>query len=346
METHGVRYLGSKRLLVEHIANVIKEKAPSATSVIDVFTGTTRVAQFLRQLGYNGVSSDLSWASSTYAGAFLQNENNAHLQPYIDELNSLKGYEGWLTTNYCDAPAKNSDKVIRVWKPKNGMKADAIRDKIETYDLKDWEKKTLITSLIFALETVDNTIGLQQAYLKEWCSRTDNDLKLTLFPSIQGPKWQHLEGDALLVSYPKCDIAYLDPPYTGAVYSTYYHIWDSIARWDKPETCLKTNRRIDRSFKSDTADLSMKSPWNFKKTALEAFTNLVHRLPVEHLVISYSDESLVSREQMFKMLQPFKDVELKEMKYKRHLMAKIGAGANKDANMENVEYIFYARKST
>lgn len=344
METYGVRYLGSKRLLVDYIIDLIDEKAPDALSVIDVFTGTTRVAQALRRRAFCGISSDLSWASSVYAGAFLENDNNKKLQRYIDELNSLEGYDGWLTSNYCEAKTDGSDKIIRVWKPKNGRKADAIRDKIETYELEDWEKKTLITSLIFALETVDNTIGLQQAYLKDWCSRADKDLFLSLPPSIDGPIWRHIEGDALSINYPEAEVAYLDPPYTGAVYSTYYHIWDSIARWDKPETCLNTNRRKDRSFSSKDADTSMQSPWNYKKDALPAFKTLLERLPVKHIIISYSDESLISKDEMLEMLSKYKKVDLREIEYKRHLMSKIGNGADEKASMKNTEYLFYCEK--
>jgi adenine-specific DNA-methyltransferase len=345
METYGIRYLGSKRLLVDNILQVIKEKAPETKSVIDVFSGTTRVAQYLRQNGFIGVASDLSWATEIYAQAFLQNKNNSHLQKYIDELNSLVGYRDWITNNYCDIKI-DGDKRVRVWQEKNGMRADAIRNKINTYSLEPWEKGTLIISLIFALSSVDNTIGIQQAYLKDWCSRSYNDLILFLPPSLDGPIWNYISGDALLIDYPTCDVAYIDPPYTGAVYSTYYHIWDSIARWDKPKTSLKTNRREDRSFtpKNEKADRSMQSPWNYKKEAKNAFIKLFDRLPVKHLVISYSNESYVSKEEMFEIFSKYKNVELKEFSYKRNVMAKIGAGANDNAIMDNIEYIFYATK--
>ena len=144
------------------------------------------------------------------------------------------------------------DVRIQVWKPHNGAKADAIREKIEAYrGMPYGDKMSLIASLIFALDKVDNTVGLQQAYLKDWKSkRVDENLHLKLLPSPKGPAGSHITGDALKIVYPRAEIAYLDPPYTPADYSTYYHIWDSITRWDKPELTLKTNRRIDRSKKS------------------------------------------------------------------------------------------------
>ena len=60
------------------------------------------------------------------------------------------------------------------------------------------------------------------------------------------PIGEHYTGDALTIDYPPAALAYLDPPYSPHEYSTYYHIWDSIVRWDKPEVDMATNRRVDR----------------------------------------------------------------------------------------------------
>ena len=47
---------------------------------------------------------------------------------------------------------------------------ERIREKIETMNIHPWEKSYLISCLIFALDKLDNTVGLQQAYLKGWKS--------------------------------------------------------------------------------------------------------------------------------------------------------------------------------
>lgn len=357
IETQGVKYIGSKDKLLPYIIQSLKEiDEPSARwmgreathidnvkTCIDVFTGTTRVAQAFKQLGMNVITSDLSWASECYSNTFIGNKDNAYLQKAIDDLNNTAPTAGWLTKCYCDV--KSDGNVVRVWQKKNGMKADAIRDKIETMDLEKWEKATLITSLIFALDAVDNTCGVQQAYLKDWCTRSYNDLFLKLPKAGKSPRGKHIAGNALEIEYPKADIAYLDPPYSQHSYATYYHIWDSIARWDKPEVGLKTNRRMDRVAKTDGFDDEMVSAWNKKDEALEAMEELIERLPVKYVMISYNNEGLIDEGSLFDMLDDY-EIVVKEVDYKRNIMSQIGnATVNRtEFRTRNIEYIITVEK--
>jgi adenine-specific DNA-methyltransferase len=233
--------------------------------------------------------------------------------------------------------------------PVGGAKADAIREKIETYNLPHTDKMALIASLIFALDKVDNTVGLQQAYLKGWKSpRVDTPLELKLLPSYDGPVGTHIVGDALKVEYPEAEVAYLDPPYTPADYSTYYHIWDSIVRWDKPQVSLKTNRRLDRvKKKKETHDKEMISPWYSKKTAYDATLKLVDRLPVKYVVFSYSDEGLISLDEMKEMGAKYKNFTIHEREHARHVMRAMGAGGKEAQNAnkkKNTEYVIVIEK--
>lgn len=65
------------------------------------------------------------------------------------------------------------------------MKLDSIRNKIEEYNL-DWEDKcVLLTSLIYDMDEVDNTLGHYAAYLSKWSPRSYKMMKMTL------PKQRH-----------------------------------------------------------------------------------------------------------------------------------------------------------
>lgn len=326
IKTYGVKYIGSKNKLNDFIIKMVKDHCPRVETAIDVFTGTTRVAQALRQQNIKTYTSDLSWASKCYANTFVHNKNNAYLQPLVDHFNAIKGHPGWLTDSYCDVIA--SGNVVRVWQPKNGMRADAIRDKIESLDLEVWERDTLITSLIMALDSVDNTVGVQQAYLKQWCTRSHKDFTMVLPPMMESvdslPTASHFVGNALTIEYPTVDLAYLDPPYSPHSYSSYYHIWDSIAKWDKPKVGLKTNRRIDRVARTPEYDPSMESLWNRKNKALNAFELLIDRLPSKFVLISYNDESLVKKHNLINLCKSFGNVVIEEIDYTRNIMHKIG----------------------
>jgi len=349
--TYGVKYIGSKASLIPYILKAVPEDVKSA---IDVFTGTTRVAQAFKQRGIVTTTSDLSWAASAYSGAWICNEGpNTHLQACVDELNKLPGTNGWITTNYCDVRAEDNG-LVRVWQVKNGRKADSIRDCIERWktdgEIQPWEADTLTTSLILALDKVDNTVGVQQAYLKDWCKRSFNDLTLELPPMIEGPKGNNLSGDCLELKYEPADLAYLDPPYSSHSYASYYHIWDSITAWDKPEVGLKTNRRVDRIAKNEAFDPHMVSQWNSKKGALKAFETLIKRLPVKSVLVSYNNESLVEIASLLKLFRTFPSVEVHQIDYKRNVMCQIGNAA-KDKTDEtvfrttNTEFLFLIRKA-
>lgn len=360
METRGVKYIGSKAALVNEIINFVEGNMPPGDpkTIIDVFTGTTRVAQAFRSKGWTTTTSDLSWAAESYAHAFVLRtaESGARIPNLLTQLAALPPAEsGWITSNYCDVVTAAGG-VVKMWKPANGRKADAIREQIAAWeaagDCSQHEAMILVACLIFALDRVDSSVGVQQAYLKEWAARASNPLGLTDLPFPGGPAGTHFVGNALTIPYPAATVAYLDPPYSAHSYATYYHIWDSITRWDKPAVGLKTNRRIDRVSASDEYDESMSSSWNSKKTALESFTRLVDRLPVKYVVISYNDESLVSLEVLVDTLKAKYTAErvvVKKIPYKRNIMAQIGNAAEAIADggvakTENNEVLIWIRK--
>lgn len=346
VETTGVKYLGSKKKLLFYIGRSVEML--EVKSAVDVFTGTTRVAQFLKGNGIVTDTSDLSWASTAYAHTFVHNKGkNTHLQPYIDTMNGLTGVVGWLSANYAgDAPQVAKRSLGRCFQLKNTMKADAARDYVDTLKLAPWEKYTLIVSIILGLDVVDNTVGVQQAYLKEWCIRSYNDVIFKLPIPILGKSGKHFESDCLSAGYRKYDLAYYDPPYSPHSYSTYYHIWDSIVKWDKPATALKSKRRVDRVAKNSAYDNAMESPWNSAKTALDSTEALLKRIKAKYHLLSYSNESLIKENDLLKMCSKIGETTIIAINYKRNIMSQIG-NADKDAskNQRNKELLILIKGS-
>jgi len=52
METQGIKYAGSKRKIIPHILRVLSE-TQGVRTVLDGFSGSTRVAQAFAQSGLN-----------------------------------------------------------------------------------------------------------------------------------------------------------------------------------------------------------------------------------------------------------------------------------------------------
>ena len=57
------------------------------------------------------------------------------------------------------------------------------------------------------MNKVDNSVGQQHAYLKEWNGRSHNDIKFKLIPNLEGPfGGKHIHGDCFKVDYPIADL--------------------------------------------------------------------------------------------------------------------------------------------
>lgn len=357
METAGIKYMGSKKKLLPKIHEVAQQVLPPSSEAVlaDVFTGSTRVAQFYRGLGYKTLTSDLAWASAGYAGAFLQNPtaDRSKVQEMLDHLNSIKPRTGWLTESYGDVKPNNPKdptKLVRAFTSTNTKKADGIREEILKLqsELEPWEHDTLLTSLIFAMDRVQNSQGHSRAFFREFLAPASQTPLVLEMPMLVGdgdadyakryPVAAHRTGNVLDKEYrsflktnsgKKSVIGYLDPPYTAAAqYDLFYHIWDSVYRWDKPEVVGATNMRADRLKRMGemALDVDMKSDWCDKKKAKAAFVELFNHLDcIGTFLLSYSDESLLSIEHLQEAFEEsrLRLVNKTDVSHTRHAMARV-----------------------
>lgn len=339
IRTHGVKYLGSKRNMLPQLRRVFDSLRPE--TALDVFTGTTRVAQMLRSEGVRVTTSDVADYSRVFSRAWVSGRYNyARIEFLAGQLSRMQGKDGWFTKTYCDVPGVAGG-VVRFMTPQNGRKVDAIRDEIDDMlrqgKVTPVEADALIAALIIGMDRVDNTVGLQQAYLKKWCTRSQNPLTLEALKPPMGPVGDHVSGDVLSVSLPSADVAYIDPPYNGHVYLTNYHIWESIVRWDKPKVALKTNRRVD------FCDGKVKSKWNVKHEAPLAFAKLLQRLDVRDVIISYAAGSHILLEDLVDVVAQTHDIRsVSPVMMNENIMSVIGNGAKPGGTPQRREWIIHA----
>ena len=183
-KTEGIKYAGSKLKILPYIFEMVKELKDVET-VLDGFSGTTRVSQAFAQLGYSTSSNDISVWSEVFATCYLiSNQTDAYYQELIDYLNNLQGVDGWFTENYGGSELE----LKKPFQLKNTRKLDAIRDEIDNLNLVWEDKCMLLTSLIYAMDKVDSTLGHYAAYLSDWSPRSfkDLNLKLPLRFNLQG----------------------------------------------------------------------------------------------------------------------------------------------------------------
>lgn len=308
-----IKYLGSKRTLIPVLSQLAE--ASGAKTALDLFTGTTRVAQAFKKLGMNVTASDVASYAECFGKTWIELDgdsvNHKELAEALAELETLPGEAGYFTQKFCVE--------ARYFQPKNGERVDAIRERIERDYRDSWMYFPLLTSLILGADRVDSTTGIQMAFLKGWASRSGNRLELRDPELMSGPG-RSIRGDALEIvkDLPEVDLAYLDPPYNQHRYFSNYHIWESLVRWDKPDTYGIANKRLD------ARDAEMKSPFNSKKTMAKALAQLVDDLKCETMVLSYNNESWLSRENLMDIASKRGHVEILDFDFKRYVGSQIG----------------------
>ncbi len=332
-----IKYIGSKRKLLPWIADTIQGLGGTNRSVIDLFSGTSRVGHHLKGLGYQVISNDLNryahQVATCYVQADLEDYQNI-VPPILDELQKLPGVEGYVTQTFC--------RDSRYFQPFNGMKIDAIRDAIEGRGDPPELKAILLVSLMEAADRVDSTTGVQMAYLKKWSRRSYNPLQLRmphLQPASPNGKCQAHNLDACVAAAQlTADIAYLDPPYNQHKYLGNYHIWETLVRWDAPEHYGVACKRIDVR--------ERKSPFNSKRRIRQAMSTVVANLDVSHVVVSFSDEGYLSKDEMIEVLSERGNVRVVSRDHDRYVGARIGIHSPSGekvgsvSHTKNTEYLF------
>ena len=332
-----IKYLGSKRALMPVLETLFA--ASKATTAVDLFTGTTRVAAAMKQLGMQVTAVDTASYSEIFSKTFIEldatGKDLSELADAVKSLNALSGTSGYFTEVFCEK--------ARYFQPKNGQRIDAIRSAIETEYKGSWMYFPLLSSLLIAADKVDSTTGVQMAYLKAWSRRSFLDIELQV-PELLAGSGRSIRGDAIeqAPNLGSFDLAYLDPPYNQHRYFGNYHIWETLVRWDQPEYYGIANKRIDTRSKEN------KSDFNSKLTLPAALATLISELDVKTLVLSYNNESWLSRRELTDMCSKFETVEILDFDSKRYVGSQIG-GYNQSGRLvgkpgahRNLEHIVIA----
>jgi len=308
-----IKYLGSKRTLLPLIVQTIQNLG-DVDSVVDLFSGTSRVGHALKGAGFKVLSNDLNTYAATLARCYVQADASLaeEAKTHLKALESIAPKPGYFTQQFC----QNS----RFFQPENGAKVDAMREAIAEWDLSEEMEAILLTSLMEAADRVDSTTGVQMAYLKQWAKRAHKPLQLRLpklLPRAAAGKGKAHQMEALEAARQlRADVVYLDPPYNQHKYMGNYHIWESLVRWDKPEVYGIACKRVDVR--------ERKSAFNSKPKFRAHFEELVQSVDCLHLVLSFSNEGYLSKDDMLEILSQRGEVRVIETDFKRYVGAQIG----------------------
>jgi len=355
-----MRFIGSKASLVKEIGDYVTANVEGGYTFGDFFCGTAVVSAYFKKLGYLVIANDSLYFCSIFAKSVLFNNseptflglvNSGELagtkpttlssNPYdfvLSYLNHLPSKKGFFYEEYSPAGTDSKDYQRLYFTDENAQKIDAMREKIAVWSedsiITEAEEALLLSDLIKAANGVANIAGTYGFFLKDFADpRVRNPLLLTRSEIIGGNGEKHrvYQEDAnILAKKIGCDVLYLDPPYTWRHYGAYYHIPETIARWDKPKVKGKSGLRPWE----DT-----RSRYSLRDEALKAFIELVENAQSKHIFISYNSEGLVSHEDLLKNLATVGEVNFKEFKHQRYKSNNGGSG-----NTKVMERLYYVKK--
>lgn len=341
-----MRYIGGKTRLLDEIGNIVKEIAPQANQIIDIFSGSGVVANYFKQSGFDVVCNDQMYFSYTLLRGITQLNTipdfcKLDIDNPFDYLNKLTLEETSFDIQDCFIYQNYSphDECKRMYfTTQNALKIDIVRLTIEKWKeeelINDNEYFYLIAALISAVPYVSNIAGVYAAYLKHWDPRALKDIILKEPEIEKSNKTVHCYNLPcnLLLEDVEADVLYSDSPYNSREYLPNYHILETIAKYDYPEIKGVTGMRDYKYQKSDFC---------VKGKVHKAFETMIRDANVKHIVISYNREGLMSTEDLSAICKKYAvegTFHLKEIPYRRY-KSKISNEKNR-----HCEQIYYFEK--
>lgn len=154
------RYLGSKNKLLSFICETVKDKLGEIEVVADIFAGTGVVANLFVDKGKRVIVNDILISNYvsylTWFGS--QEVDEKKIFDFIQELNGLEASsDNYVSEHFGD----------RYFSLENARKIGLIREHIERFGGNERERAFLLTSLLYAMDKVANTVGHYDAYRKK-----------------------------------------------------------------------------------------------------------------------------------------------------------------------------------
>lgn len=320
-----MRYLGNKTKLLNFIDFVMDKYNIEGEVFADLFAGTASVGDHMKNR-FKVYSNDFMYYSYVFSKAKLMNSEpplftcfrkKYGVSPF-EWLNKREYIPSESTFIYNNYTLKANRKFFT---EKNALKIDGIRIDIEDFYqekiISEAEYFFLLGSLLESVTKVSNTSGTYEAFFKFWESRASKDfiiepLKMEKSLSVDSGNLSFNEDTNFLLRQISGDIAYIDTPYTTTQYASAYHLLETIARYDFPEIAGKTGRRQKNRKMSN---------YSRKQRAKDAFEDMFRQIQFDHVLISYSDQSIVPVEELIELASHFAvngEVKIEEVPYREY----------------------------
>ena len=345
-----MRYIGNKTKLLEVIDKFLISKKINRKGMIfcDLFSGTCTVGDYFKNR-YEIIANDNLYFSYTICNGKLKYKSKTFFKKlgfdpfeYFNNVDTSKYKDGFCYNNF--APEISGRQYFS---DENAKKIDYIRNTIDIWfdekKIDENEKYYLIGSLLESASKVSNVAGVYSAYLKIWDPRAIKNMEFIPLETYGEPKYNNevymLDANDLINKI-SGDILYLDPPYTSTQYVSQYHVLETIAKNDNPEIHGIGAHRDNGN------QISM---WCRKGCVHEEFEKLIANAKFKHIIFSYSDAGIMSKEFIEKVMKRyakegtyvFKKIDFVKYKNTRAVNRELKENIK---NKRHYEWLFYIEK--
>lgn len=326
LQINNRRYLGSKYKLLEFICKVVRENCTNVSSVADIFGGTGVVADRFNKEGKDIIVNDILYSNYLAYLTWFSNEkvNITKIEKLIKFFNESEPTEdNYVSINFGGT----------YFTEYNARKIGYVREEIEKMsdELNAREKAILVTSLIYAMDKVANTVGHYDAYRRKLDSIKEIKLLIPEFNDELNNGNKIFKEDANeLVRKISADLFYIDTPYNSRQYGDAYHLLENIAEWEKPDLVGVAKKMIDRShIKSDYCTMK----------ATNAFADLISNIEGKYILVSYNNmaqkgvgrsNAKISSEEIVEILETRGTVKIFETNFQAYTTGKTNIDDHKE----------------
>ena len=276
LKINSRRYTGNKYRLMSWIKGLILEYCREHEVFFDVFGGTGVVTAEMLDVVQSAIVNDFLYSNEVCYKAFF-----GHGCYDVQKLEQFAGEvaiadrkvlcDNYVSLNYGGRYFEYGDaKLI-------GAVRERIQNDYEVGALNEREFNILLASLLYSFDRCANTVGHYDAYIKKSCR--SNFVFRLIEPVVSEADIVIYRGDAnRLVRRISADVAFVDPPYNSRQYSRFYHVLETIVKWDKPILS-------GTAMKPPPENMSEYSRVN----APIVFADLIRNLNVRYIVVTYNN---------------------------------------------------------
>ncbi len=324
------RFMGSKEKLLPYIQDVASHF--HFDSALDLFSGSGVVGYLFKTMEKQVFSNDYMAMSATLSEAMIANNSHTLTEREIDRLFSPN-------SNACRFVQETYEGLY--YTDKENAVIDLVRSNLKK--LSNKQKRAIAMSALIRACLKKRARGIF-TYTGMRYDDGRTDLRMSMEEQIRnaaalinaavfdnGRQNRARHGDAMTTRF-KADLVYIDPPYYSPLsdneYVRRYHFVEGLARnWEGVDMQWHTKTKKFKSYPT---------PFSSRSGSEDAFDKLFKRLSDSILLVSYSSNSLPTREEIISLISKYKrHVEVIDIDYRYSFGNQRGDNRN-----EVQEYLF------